>query len=38
MATLSRRDLEQIEIFLRGLYKPRRVEPLIWYVLTELPS
>ncbi len=38
MASLSPRDLERVEEFLRGLYARRRVEPLIWYVLEELPK
>jgi DNA-binding CsgD family transcriptional regulator len=38
MATLTHHDLEQAELFLRGLYRLRRVQPLIWYVLKELPT
>jgi DNA-binding CsgD family transcriptional regulator len=38
MATLSGRDFEQVERFLRGLYTFRRVGPLVEYVLTELPN
>jgi len=38
MAQLTRLDLAQVEVFLRGLYRHRRVEPLAWYVLIELPA
>jgi DNA-binding CsgD family transcriptional regulator len=38
MAELTRRDVEQVEAFLRGLYRVRRLEPLIGYVLTRLPA
>lgn len=37
MATLAARDLRLVEEFLRGLYRLRGVEPLVEYVLTELP-
>lgn len=38
MRTPSQRDLAQVEEFLRGLYRIRGVQPLIWYVLRELPT
>lgn len=38
MAMLRQSDFENVEQFLRGLYRHRWLHPLIWYVLQELPA